>query len=90
MTLKSVHTLLDVLHFADSHTAIVVPELGIRVTYDSLRKQVFDMANALASLGIRRGDAVSDRFAEWFACDCELSSRFHRRNRSSLEPGIPL
>ena len=59
MTLKSVHTLLDVLHFADSHTAIVVPELGIRVTYDSLRKQVFDMANALASLGIRRGDAVA-------------------------------
>jgi len=59
MTLKSVHTLLDVLHFADSHTAIVVPEFGIRVTYDSLRKQVFDMANALASLGIRRGDAVA-------------------------------
>ena len=31
MTLKSVQTLLDVLHFADSHTAIVVPELGIRM-----------------------------------------------------------
>ena len=59
MTLKSVQTLLEVLHFADSNTAIVVPELGIRITYDSLRKQVFDMANALASLGIRRGDAVA-------------------------------
>jgi acyl-CoA synthetase (AMP-forming)/AMP-acid ligase II len=59
MTLKSVHTLLDVLHFADSHTAIVVPELGINVTYDSLRRQVFAMANALASAGIRRGDAVA-------------------------------
>jgi acyl-CoA synthetase (AMP-forming)/AMP-acid ligase II len=59
MTLKSVHTLLDVLHFADSHTAIVVPELGIRITYDSLRQQVFDLANALASAGIRRGDAVA-------------------------------
>jgi acyl-CoA synthetase (AMP-forming)/AMP-acid ligase II len=59
MTLKSVHTLLDVLHFADSHTAIVVPELGIRVTYDSLRQQVLAMANALASAGIRRGDAVA-------------------------------
>ena len=58
-TLKSVETLLDVLHFADSHTAIVVPELGIRVTYDSLRRQVLDMANALASAGIRRGDAVA-------------------------------
>jgi acyl-CoA synthetase (AMP-forming)/AMP-acid ligase II len=59
MTLKSVETLLDVLHFADSHTAIVVPELGIRVTYDSLRQQVLAMANALASAGIRRGDAVA-------------------------------
>jgi acyl-CoA synthetase (AMP-forming)/AMP-acid ligase II len=59
MTLKSVDTLLDVLHFADSHTAIIVPELGIRVTYDSLRQQVLAMANALASAGIRRGDAVA-------------------------------
>jgi len=59
MTLKSVHTLLDVLHFADSHTAVVVPELGISVTYDSLRQQVLAMADALASAGIRRGDRVA-------------------------------
>ena len=59
MTLKSVDTLLDVLHFADSHTAVIVPELGMHVTYDSLRQQVLEMANALASAGIRRGDAVA-------------------------------
>ncbi len=60
MTLKSVETLLDVLQFADSsHTAVIVPELGIRVSYDSLRQQVLAMANALASVGIRRGDAVA-------------------------------
>src|ERR1700675_3408279 len=59
MTLKSVDTLLDVLHFADSNTAVIVPELGIRITYDSLRQQVLAMANALASVGIRRGDAVA-------------------------------
>jgi acyl-CoA synthetase (AMP-forming)/AMP-acid ligase II len=59
MTLKSVVTLLDVLRFANSHTAIVVPELGISVTYDSLRRQVLTMADALASAGIRRGDAVA-------------------------------
>jgi acyl-CoA synthetase (AMP-forming)/AMP-acid ligase II len=59
MTLKSVETLLDVLQFADSHTAVIVPELGIRVTYDSLRQQVLAMANALASAGIRRGDVVA-------------------------------
>src|SRR3984885_8908896 len=59
MTLKSVVTLLDVLRFANSHTAIVVPELGISVTYDSLRRQVLTMADALASAGIRRGDAAA-------------------------------
>src|SRR5437588_4660411 len=59
MTLKSVHTLLDVLHFADSHTAVVVPELGIGVTYESLRHQVLAMADALASAGIRAGDRVA-------------------------------
>ena len=59
MTLKSVDTLLDVLHFADSHTAVIVPELGISVTYDSLRQQVLAMADALASAGIRRGDRVA-------------------------------
>jgi acyl-CoA synthetase (AMP-forming)/AMP-acid ligase II len=58
MTLKSVDTLLDVLHFADSHTAVIVPELSLHVSYDSLRQQVIEMANALASFGIRRGDAV--------------------------------
>jgi len=59
MTLKSVHTLLDVLHFADSHTAVIVPELEIRLTYDGLRQQVLAMADALASAGIRRGDRVA-------------------------------
>ena len=59
MTLKSVETLLDVLHFADSHTAVIVPELGISITYDSLRQQVLAMANALTAAGIRRGDAVA-------------------------------
>jgi acyl-CoA synthetase (AMP-forming)/AMP-acid ligase II len=59
MTLKSVHTLLDVLHFADSHTAVIVPELRLHISYDALRQQVLAMANALASAGIRRGDAVA-------------------------------
>jgi acyl-CoA synthetase (AMP-forming)/AMP-acid ligase II len=59
MTLKSVDTLLDVLHFADSHTAVIVPELSLHVSYDSLRRQVIEMANALASAGIGRGDAVA-------------------------------
>jgi len=59
LALKSVATLLDVLHFADSHAAIAVPELEIVVTYESLRQQVLVMADALASAGIRPGDRVA-------------------------------
>ena len=59
MTLKSADTLLDVLQFATSHAAIGVPDLGITVTYDSLRQQVLAMADALASAGIGRGDRVA-------------------------------
>src|SRR5580704_5431727 len=57
---KSPGTLLDVLAAAPGNrTAIIVPESNIRVTYDSLRKQVADMADALAGVGIGRGDRVS-------------------------------
>jgi acyl-CoA synthetase (AMP-forming)/AMP-acid ligase II len=59
MSLKSADTLLDLLHFADSRAAIGIPELGVLVTYDSLRQQVLAMADALASAGIARGDRVA-------------------------------
>jgi acyl-CoA synthetase (AMP-forming)/AMP-acid ligase II len=59
MTLKSADTLLEVLQFANGHAAIGIPELGIVVTYDSLRQQVLNMADSLASAGIGRGDRVA-------------------------------
>ena len=59
MTLKAVETLLDVLHFADSHTAFLLPDLDARITYDTLRSQVLAMADGLASAGIQRGDRVA-------------------------------
>src|SRR5580693_5241364 len=40
-------------------TAVILPEAGIRVTYDSLRDQVMAMAGALRALGIERGDRVA-------------------------------
>ena len=42
-------TLLDLLHLAPGdRTAIIVPELNLRITYDSLRQQVMAMADILA------------------------------------------
>jgi acyl-CoA synthetase (AMP-forming)/AMP-acid ligase II len=40
-------------------TAILLPETGTRISYQELRDQVSEMADALASLGIRRGDRVA-------------------------------
>jgi acyl-CoA synthetase (AMP-forming)/AMP-acid ligase II len=40
------------------HTAIILPDLNIRVSYGELRRQVQDLAGALAASGIRRGDRV--------------------------------
>src|SRR3954454_23148573 len=55
-----VHTLLDVLQAAPAdRTAVLVPESGIRISYQQLRDQVTGMADALASLGIQRGDRVA-------------------------------
>src|SRR6202158_3748106 len=58
--MSSPNNLLELLQAApDDHTAIILPESGIRVTYKSLRDQVTVMADALAALGIRQGDRVA-------------------------------
>ncbi|MGH9559007.1 MAG: acyl--CoA ligase, partial [Bryobacteraceae bacterium] len=54
------NSLAELLHAAPgSSTAIILPEAGIHVTYDSLREQVMTMASALAALGIASGDRVA-------------------------------
>ena len=53
-------TLMDVLGApGDRRTAIIVPEVGLRVSYESLRQQVLEMADALAFAGIQRGQRVA-------------------------------
>src|ERR1700740_546243 len=59
MDQTSAETVLDLLHRGDQHTAVVVPELDISVSYHSLREQVLAMADALAAAGVRRGDRVA-------------------------------
>src|SRR5438046_5197059 len=54
------HTLLELIQVAPpERAAIILPESGIRVTYRQLRDQAGEMADALAALGIRRGDRVA-------------------------------
>ncbi|HEY2495898.1 MAG TPA: acyl--CoA ligase [Candidatus Angelobacter sp.] len=41
-------------------TAIIIPETGTAVTYDSIRRQVQTMAEALAGIGIKKGERVAN------------------------------
>src|SRR6185295_4203887 len=53
-------TLLDVLCAAPGgRSALVVPESGATISYDSLRAQVFDVAAALAAAGVTPDDRVA-------------------------------
>ena len=53
-------TLLDVLNAAPAgRPALRVPETGARLSYESLRRQVAQAADAFASAGIQRGDRVA-------------------------------
>jgi acyl-CoA synthetase (AMP-forming)/AMP-acid ligase II len=58
--IKFSETLPALLHVAKGdHAAVAIPEHGIRVTYDSLRKQVETLSGALAACGIHHGDRVA-------------------------------
>ena len=41
-------------------TALIIPETGTSITYESLRRQVQTMAEALAGIGIKRGERVAN------------------------------
>jgi acyl-CoA synthetase (AMP-forming)/AMP-acid ligase II len=52
-------TLFDLLKsIPGTQTAVIVPEKNIRVSYDSLRRQVESVSAALAAAGVSRGDRV--------------------------------
>lgn len=60
MSVSEPQTLLEVLQGAGGNSpAIFLPEHGVGVNYDCLRKQVVAMADALAAAGVRRGDRVA-------------------------------
>lgn len=58
--MSSPNTLFDLIQAAPRESiAFHLPENGIRVSYDSLTQQVGTMADALAAVGIGRGDRVA-------------------------------
>ena len=58
--MKDPATLLELLNTAPGdRTAVIVPELGLQVSYDVLRQQVLAMAEVLAATGIHHTDRVA-------------------------------
>src|SRR5262245_42784302 len=54
------NTLLELIQRAPGNaTAVILPETGVRVSYDSLRTQVAAVADAFRSAGIGPGDRVA-------------------------------
>lgn len=51
-------TLFGLLTAPADRTAVIQPELNIRITYGELRRQVETVASALAAVGVGRGDRV--------------------------------
>src|SRR5436190_9079379 len=60
MTTVSVPTTLPGLLESSpaGQTAIILPEQNVRISYGELREQVKDIAEALAAIGVTRGDRV--------------------------------
>jgi non-ribosomal peptide synthetase component E (peptide arylation enzyme) len=55
-----VETLLDVIEVAPgSCCALLLPDSGARISYDSLRAQMTEMAAALQKAGVGPGDRVA-------------------------------
>jgi acyl-CoA synthetase (AMP-forming)/AMP-acid ligase II len=58
--MANLQNLLDVLYTAsDKHTAVVLPETGVNVSYACLREQVTKMAEALMAAGVQQGTRVA-------------------------------
>src|ERR1700694_4733255 len=58
--MSSPNNLFQLLESAPGdHVAVILPEAGIRVTYESLREQVMTLADTLTAAGIRKGDRVA-------------------------------
>ncbi|HLG96358.1 MAG TPA: acyl--CoA ligase [Bryobacteraceae bacterium] len=81
-------TLADLLQAAPAqNTAIVLPDAGVQLTYAQLRDQVMAMADALAALGIQRGDRVATVFTNGLPAIVSFLAASIAGTAAPLNPG---
>jgi acyl-CoA synthetase (AMP-forming)/AMP-acid ligase II len=81
-------TLLELIQAAPPNaTAFVVPETEIRVSYRQLRDQVTAMADALAAIGIKRGDRVATSLPNGFPAVVSFLAASVAGTAAPLNPG---
>ena len=82
--------LFDLIQGAPAErTAVFLPETGIRVTYQQLRDQVKEMADALASLGIQKGDRVATSLPNGLPTIVSFLAASVAGTAAPLNPGYP-
>jgi acyl-CoA synthetase (AMP-forming)/AMP-acid ligase II len=81
-------SLMGLLEPIPAHrTAIIQPDLNVRLSYGDLRKQVQDLAEALAASGIRRGDRVGMAIPNGIATIVSFLAASTAGTAAPLNPG---
>jgi acyl-CoA synthetase (AMP-forming)/AMP-acid ligase II len=88
MKMSIPQNLFDLIQQAPAdHTAVFLPEQSIRVSYQQLREQVKEMADALASLGIQKGDRVASSLPNGLATVVSFLAASVAGTAAPLNPG---
>ncbi len=87
-TTQSPETLLDLLEHAPGHrTAIVLPDEGVKISYEALRQHVRAVADSLAGAGITRGDRVAMALPNGLPCIVAFLGASTAGTAAPLNPG---
>jgi acyl-CoA synthetase (AMP-forming)/AMP-acid ligase II len=82
------NTLLELIQVPpQDRTAVLIPETGVKVSYKSLCDQVIEMADALASIGIQRGDRVATVLPNGLAAIVSFIAASVAGTAAPLNPG---
>ncbi len=71
-------------------TAVIIPETGTAVSYDSLRRQVKAMSEALAGIGIKRGERVANVLPNGLPTIVAFLAGAIAGTAAPLNPGVPV